>query len=528
MRECLKELIGKGEFEAAVIIRSIIKKVEISYDHLTEDYKKRHDSYIDLKNLPNSKISEHSGEFYHGTNFAEAASVLKSKTFVKASSFSRLSLTTDITSAMKFGDVIFVFDAKRLQRKGAKKIRYMNMNMNDRLMEEYKKNTGKYPNEDDKKKPIITDVYLEEKEWFVRLPFTFNDSDLLKLIIVKSDYFDANKAKEKLESITSAPVQIISEPSFSTSPLKTSKNQEIESVEIVHNVFGTLVVASQFIQESNKLLNSLKKRYAEKFSVTNPEDANFYVKRTNVYYFVTLVSKILQDMREGSRRANSLSDGLKFTGKINELKHVFDSTRYEKFETDESDTLKLKNALKDIIEYEESFKKSIQKSFLSNNDDIDRFIKEYLYGNHWSDVKMSHLKDFRDVVTSYLDNNPEKVSEIYSDPSGDKYRKKQFLEYFIEKTNNLRSWPLEILRLTPLSVINNSNFQNLKNEDVENIFYQNENLKEFNFIEEIKNKFNGASDKKKDLLHLIEQIFYKDNPDKKPNTTIKASVATGL
>jgi len=216
-----------------------------------------------LMRLPSGEFSAHEGFFYHGSELRNAISILRSGVFVGAGAFTRLSLTTDLSVAAKFGDTIFVFDAKKLQRSGAKKMNYGNIVTTERIREQ----SGKPVDENYLKNPWIADMYRYEKEWVLKLPYQMEPGDLVKMIYFSktrdrdagggynNQYSSANEAFAALDSATDVPVEVMNYPSFGSHSPSTSKKVEPESASLTEIAYSTILSEQATIEQLEKIYN---------------------------------------------------------------------------------------------------------------------------------------------------------------------------------------------------------------------------------------------------------------------------------
>lgn len=221
-----------------------------------------------LLKMPRSEQSAHAGFFYHGSELRNAISILKSNTFVGAGAFTRLSLTADLSVAAKFGDTIFVFDAKKLQRSGAKKMNYGDIPKIERAREQ----SGKPIDENYLKNPWISELYQYEKEWVLPLPYQIKSGDLVKIIFFSNtrDKKDdgrgggasANEAFAALDEATDIPIEIMNYPSFGSHSPPSSKKMEPESANLTELVY-TSALSEQASSENlmKKYLNERTKEF---------------------------------------------------------------------------------------------------------------------------------------------------------------------------------------------------------------------------------------------------------------------------
>jgi 8-oxo-dGTP pyrophosphatase MutT (NUDIX family) len=216
-----------------------------------------------LMKLPSGDFSAHEGFLYHGSELRNAISILRSGTFVGAGAFTRLSLTPDLSVAAKFGDTIFVFDAKKLQRSGAKKMNYGTIATTERIREQ----SGKPVDENYLKNPWIPEMYRYEKEWVLRLPYQMQPGDLVKIIYFSNtrdrdtgggynnQYSSANEAFTALDAVTDVPVEVMNYPSFGSHSPSASKKVEPESANLTELTYSTILSEQATIEELERIYN---------------------------------------------------------------------------------------------------------------------------------------------------------------------------------------------------------------------------------------------------------------------------------
>ena len=339
-----------------------------------EQFKKGGPSDLNKPKHERSKINQF---LYHGLPASDAYSVLQSKNFVKNSSFDRVSFTSDLLVAAKFGDVALVFDGKRLQRRyQAKKMIYLNDKQLSSL-------DWKQHNEDSKK-PKISQIYSYEKEWSIFFPFKFEDDDLIKIIIFFYDEKSRNiskRIKKMLETVTNKPIQLFSVPSYSRMIPDMSSPENLEKSDlrtnIANNVTGPLY---QFILEARPVIEKMKKYYAEKYNLTNESDILYFVRRTEIYSGVNTIYQEIQRneifLKENRYWKNDLKDFEKIMRPIQAIYQALQND-YSDFR---KDALRLSEYLKKVIDASESVKENFSKKFLSNDQEMIDLIFSISYG----------------------------------------------------------------------------------------------------------------------------------------------------
>lgn len=289
-----------------------------------------------LEKIPKKDLSAHDGFFYHGTNFQNAISILRSGRFVPLGVFTRLCLSPYLPLTGKFGDVVFVFDAKKLQRKGAKK---MNYGTTEQLVALNK--IDKNIDENWIKNPWISDVYKPEKEWVIKLPFDFSKDDLIKVIIFK-DHRDNNSQLffdyivEKNNELGGVDVEIKDYPSIGKRSPAISKRVVDESFErdsiFKKNIGESLISIKKAVklhQEISK--KNLKKEWEDSIDYVNNNDE---VRKTlirldyKIYDLSSAVKKInifesFHEMESVSEKLEEINNILKFFEEIEENKKSY-------------------------------------------------------------------------------------------------------------------------------------------------------------------------------------------------------------
>jgi hypothetical protein len=261
----LKELYELRKFLMMAEEYDLANKVHKLYTELSwvkREFSERRIWERSLKTKPKQEFSALGKYLYHATdNIEEAYSMLKSRAIYRlSSSFSNVSFTSDIRSTGKFGAIVFVFDAGKLQRRGVKKVKY--------LSDEDVVNRGFAGTETyEREKPVyISEIYRYELEWALPLPFEFKDS-LVKILVIISDpeeEQEAQQIKEKLEKASYVPIEIEYYPAYGTHAPHYQKVKEdpenlSEMVKLVAPVINKLLL------KLNKDQRSLQTTYKQKY-----------------------------------------------------------------------------------------------------------------------------------------------------------------------------------------------------------------------------------------------------------------------
>lgn len=244
---------------------------------------------------PKHEKSQYDRFLYHGTDAGDALSILKNNTFVQGTIFSRVSFTSDIGIAFKFGDVVFVFDGKKLQRAGAKKMRYYSEDEYSRLWKkDYKSN-----NENSKNPKLNERSYGHEKEWAIPLPWKFDNDMLDHIIIVVSKSSPEGKAeqiKKALETVTDKPIKIQSDVSYGYSP-SNSDTSKLQVADVKYAVFNYIAhPMNSFLDLGYKYIELEKLKFKKKYP-KDPDDMIMYqVKNYSLYPYINTVFREKQEL----------------------------------------------------------------------------------------------------------------------------------------------------------------------------------------------------------------------------------------
>ena len=362
-----------------------------------------------LETSPRSEFSSHAGFFYHSTPLQNAISILKSKCFVGAGAFTRLSLTTDLLLSGKFGDVIFVFDAAKLQRQGAKKMNYGNRSR-IRGVEKNLEISGKKVEVDENNLdyPWISDIYKVEKEWVLKLPFCF--SDQLKKIIYFSRDSNSDSAKKVfsiLDNLTEVPVEIMGYPSIGENEPSESKDIPLIQADITGILYRDV-----FSKQAN--FEDLKRQYdRESEKRLRYED---YKADLGFLYRNDPIKKLLFFIKTKSQDIGSLARQLSFesiydSGRVGEYykeilsarvtandmiksnSYVRDMSWIYNFENDQQLIAFVNPYLENIV--------SICNKILSSEEDFKKMIRAKHFGNSEIEPEVVEEKE-KYIVTHFV------------------------------------------------------------------------------------------------------------------------------
>ena len=396
----VKELSKLGERKVAIEVMNyaseFVKKPKDKYDVFSNE--------TAIGKLPSREQSAHSGFLYHGSELRNAISILKSGTFIGAGAFTRLSLTSDLSLAAKFGDTIFVFDAKKLQRVGAKKMNYADFGK----IEKIRQQTGEPVDENYIKNPWISNIYKYEKEWVLKLPYQIKPGELVKVIYFSDtknrdvnpgysgEYSSANEAFSALDAATDVPVEVVNYPSFGNHSPYKSKKVDSESTDLTELVYSN-TLSEQATAENlkEKYLEQKKKAFGERELKNDP-----------VGYTIYRLHRIIGELGGYARQLDFKSDydaGKVFSfyleiEKLYEgLKYNFQDYKYEilsayNLNYDEIDRAKafyapyverMKDICEKILSKQDAFKNKVfQQQFGElDNPKEENYIVKYFIGN---------------------------------------------------------------------------------------------------------------------------------------------------
>lgn len=386
--------------------------------------KSRENKY--LNKIRKSELAEHEGYLYHGTNFKNALSILSSGRFVPFGAFTRLSLSSKLSLVGKFGDIVFVFDAKKLQRKGATKMSYHD----DKTREQLRKVN---PDIDENyiKNPWISDIYKEESEWIMPLPFDFSKDDLIKIIIFKRGNDDDN-AKLLFDYISDnldVNVEMQNYPSYGRNNPSKSKADipEKEELDLESNI-------KKYIGESVISINKIKNLCDEIYKEKGRKDisAESFTRYDHIRRAVYTIYSKINDVSSFIKKLDKYSS-YDLTYTIDKIKEIEQEINY--------------------------FKNMISDNY--RNSDLS-----FLYGDNW-------MEYFKNIIDSILEL---KISDS-------KNLADRRLNIFVEKQFNENSDTEKIVKY-----FNNNSFGSEKEFYKKIKVWLSQNFNLVSDPEEIKNK----------------------------------------
>jgi len=459
LRNILKYALKQKNVELAASIRTALERIKQSDP--------KHNQNKEVATKPTSEQSAYVDYLYHGTSPADAYSVLKNKQFTKGSVYDRLSLTSDVTAAIKFGTAVLVFDGKRLQRRGAKKLRYLT---NEQLLESSKaRGTGAFDLEDAQHKPAISDIYRHEKEWSVPLPFTFTDQDLVKIVLVQQGSTESiERTKSLLETVTTCPIQAIHLPSFSRNSPPYEKEDEVISGDIkfilYNDVYGA---AGEFQKVAQKIIDEKFRQY--KIEYNGDEDAaKRRVKSTSLYQTVNYWYGIFNQIRDRRGQISAL-DARSFDSYLNDLRYSFDRQKTD------SELAPLVPIMEKVLSAQEPLRNAFVQTYLSN--DQDYWEKIYRYTD-------SSVSVYRPKLIQWGQQNQAKLEKLIRDNNiQSKYEPKRIgesLVRFLSELDTLPQFSTDILRRFPEAVLDSKFLTRFPADKLKDILKNNPELRSYN------------------------------------------------
>ena len=455
--EILKYFMQIKDYDSSNKIRNILRL-------LTESSRKFEQR---LHYTPRREFAKPDKYLYHGTNGADAYSILKDKTVIKGTAFTNLSLTTDITSASKFGDVILVFDAKRLQRNGAKKMHYYPEKSYLKQFE-----IGR-ESESSEGKPFISDIYKYEQEWSVKLPFKFKDGDLIKIIILKDKIEELGeeyrkrapkeRIKQILESISNVPIEIEYVPSYSQRGMEETMEEDVEKGPFRNVIFNKVLAP---ITEIKNIGGKIVRDEIEKIKKDYPEGAEYLIRNDSI---INSINHIYGNIWEPFAHGTSNWDGLLNLNKIMEAidsaKRVLESENFKY-----SRISSLAPALTSIRDSRDDVLEVFKKTHLKNDNDYAKAILGY---------SSSYYFDLKPDLIEWINNNPNKFQTLVLD--SDTYKnmikreggRETSADYLIEDISNIENMSDEYWRDHPIRLLDHKYFWKMPVERVRDIFKNN-------------------------------------------------------
>lgn len=403
-----------------------------------------------FRNLPKKEFANiSSGILYHGVPAKDAYSLLKNKEAVSGSAYTNFSFTPDITIAMKFGDVILAFDAKKLQRRGVKKMKYLPIN-------EVSRRSTQGDQTEDYKNLFISETYRYEQEWALPLPFKFSDDDLKKVIIVRNNptvnsQASFNRIKEILSTATSVPIEFMYTPSYSRHGLDETSEHELEKYKIREAVFNKILKPLSSIKLKCKpVLNDMFNKLVDEYG---RESAKYIFEKS---IEVIVLNRVLRDSDYLATNSNfesihSLNTIIKFINQANAGIEDFRGTKLEF----------LIPYLKEIVAAKDDVIKAYHDLYLDNDDKIVNMIKGYS-GTYYS--------GYREKLIEWMKNNPKKFEEKFINLP---YEIKSKFSHFFDYIEDPRIFSDEFWRHYPVELLNNENFGLMSIDSIHKIYSNN-------------------------------------------------------
>lgn len=423
--EIKKFFVSNKDFESVKKINKLILLLKNRPRPTTDREKPRHER------------ASYEQYLYHGTSLADALSILKNNTFVKSGAYYKLSLTPDLTIAGNFGDVVFVFDAKKLQRRGARKIKYLSEEEILKL-----ERSGEIAENLDKSK--LPERYMAEKEWYIPLPFTFKNDELVKLIVLGSEHTskeNREKFKYIIESLHDIPVQIMNSPSYSAySPKISERPEDTEFSDIRFNIMSNL--ADNFFE---------LKKYVRKIIVKKFDDDTY---------------KINSILREISSNCLKLEDEV--TKKVFSREDLTSFTNAEKY---------FSNSLQDLSKFETypeiKYLINLLSAVISGLKKIsDIFVNKFLSEDKPEKYFLNMWKapaSYFPLIKKWVHDN---IDEALAKLKANNYNIIGF-DYYFGDYPAVEKIPVEVWKHYPNVLLLNPNIGKLPESTLKQIFYNN-------------------------------------------------------
>lgn len=322
-----KGLMGVGEYDLANRVYRLFQDLQWT----TEQFSGGRDPRVDYwRNQPKQEFSSLGEYVYHATYPEDAFAMLKTRAIYRVTTgFTNASFTSDLRSAGKFGPVVLAFNAKKMQRRGLKKMHY---SPDDEVIERGFTGTETY---EKGKQLYINEVYMNEMEWALPIPFKFEDC-LEKVIVFtasEEDLPEAEKVKAKLEEVSDVPVEIEFYPASGNFNPGFTSRKNLEDADAVAN-FSEIIVApinkliTNLQQEKKRIIEKLKKDYAE--YADDQSMMSYLLKEKTDFYRLNAVGssieKVFQDhdwYKNYDRLVRELSDIVTMLGSTADLKSTF-------------------------------------------------------------------------------------------------------------------------------------------------------------------------------------------------------------
>lgn len=484
------------------------------YNKLNQFGENSREYYRQFLNMPRREFAQPKSHLYHGTNPADAYSVLVNREFFKSSAFDVLSLTSELTVAAKFGNVIFAFDPKVIQRRKAKKQRYL-------PEKEYLEMFEKGLQSENYKSPFISEIYRYEQEWVLPLPFKFDESDLDKIIVFvdKGGVDEAKQTALQLDSV--APDTVKTEvrhlPAYSQHSSSTMEHQDVKYGELKSFIYKNIISVENKIRAIVKdIAEKQVKKIKEEYGDATEEQLNYLIKNDSVIRGANSFYNIFQHMRGnsvwwGKHDLNSwVSDLQNATHDIERLNH-----------TAFSDIVPLLEELKRQIY---PLKHEFANAYLQTNDD---YMNEIMHGGKYG------LGAYKDAVVFWLrqrdlDGTPrtEYLKKIIENPVYQEHYGKygsesvrSILENITSETDSpetakviLERVPTEVWREYPSVLAANEFLYTLDPDYVKSILSNNSKIDKY-FIEKIDHGWlwEQSSDSNKKMLDGMSLFLEQQN-----------------
>ena len=396
----LEELYKLRKYLMSVKLWGLAGRINREYQRLSwlgQNSKKYYSQFINQSRREFAKPDHY---LYHGTNPADAYSALLSKVFRQSTAFSNLSLTSDLTAAAKFGNVIFVFDAKSLQRRRAKKMRYYPEKQYLKMLEEGRSS-------EEYKDLFISDMYRYEREWSVPLPFRFDRSDLDKVIVLQtnnsSEETNAPRIQEHLYDVAppGVKIEIQNLPAYSQHSASVNSWEDVKYGELKHFIYEKIIAP---VNEVKRIARKIGRAQAEKIKEQYPgESVDYLLQNNNTIRTANSLINIMPSMAGNSvwwakHDLDSLISDIQ--------KATWSPERYKDTPFKEVTPL-----LEQLDEQIQPLKYIFATTYLPTDED---YIQGMISGGKWG------LGAYKDTYLSWIRNNPKFLERIVD---SDEYKK---------------------------------------------------------------------------------------------------------
>jgi 8-oxo-dGTP pyrophosphatase MutT (NUDIX family) len=422
---------------------------------------------------------------YHGTDLASLLSLLKSKQFSSTGTYHRVSLTTNFDLALKFGDAVISFDAQKMLEKGAVKMQYGNAKEVSEAMDQGRDEDSV----DHPLGPIISDIYEYEQEYCVKTPFNFSFEDISKIYFVcdpNRKYGPKQNTSEEvmglISEITNFEIPVVCSNLKMNAPFYPDPSSRVSpgASSLKSIFFQNILQPFSEIQNMRMAYYDLLRQIGAKESDLSRDP------------FLSHLNSVLSQMREFQQVGKSISEGGRYSSKIDDLKNfgkavsifadddgssyvrklsVFDFDRYKYyFDYSEDDIEKIKLFIESFNDYVKDVKNKMNERY----SEFKESAAEYFYSDQEQDpldhfYKVLFSRDFYDIPKFILDKVNQQgealFDKIYKDfaagyllkySRNEEYAVRSRIEDLARKVNP-EVIPEELLKSNPIILIDHEN-----------------------------------------------------------------------